>query len=91
MRLIDADALEYLPLIVSCGNGKYNTVKVLYERDIEDAPTIDAEPVTRCADCENSLEHNGQLFCILETWLGYPREPEDFCSRAIPARKEENE
>lgn len=46
MRLIDADALEYLPLIASCGNGKYNTVKVLYERDIENAPTVDAVKAT---------------------------------------------
>lgn len=49
MALIDADALEYLPLIASCGNGKYNTVKVLYERDIENAPTVD---IVRCCECK---------------------------------------
>lgn len=80
MRLIDADAL----IEKMKKTDRYFNIVF----DIEDAPTVDAEPVTRCADCENSLEHNGQLFCILETWLGYPREPEDFCSRAIPARRE---
>lgn len=80
MKLIDADILPR--------HG--NRGGLVRWQDIEDAPTIDAEPVTRCADCGAGLEYNGELLCIRDYHKGFPRKPEDFCSRAIPARKEEN-
>lgn len=50
-RLIDADALEYHKQLECMGNGQYEDVKVVYEGEIDNAPTIDAEPVVRCIDC----------------------------------------
>lgn len=43
MRLIDADALEYHKQLECMGNGQYEDVKVVYEWDIDNAPTIEAE------------------------------------------------
>lgn len=51
MRLIDADALEYHKQLECMGNGQYEDVKVVYECDIDNASTIDAEPVVRCKEC----------------------------------------
>lgn len=93
MRLKDADALieKMFKEADAYANddvrkGYHNCECLVY-----DAPTIDAEPVTRCADCIDGLKYHGEILCIQEYWKGYLRRPEDFCSRAIPARKEENE
>lgn len=94
MRLIDADALM-LPFndwwYSSFGQEETERSLTIKEamKAIEDAPTIDAEPVTRCADCVAGLEYNGQLLCIKDYWSGYPRKPEDFCSGAIPKPMQE--
>lgn len=47
MRLIDADALHVEEWMESMGNGMYKVVEVVYKSDIENAPTIEAEPVRR--------------------------------------------
>ena len=44
MRLIDADALKPHDQLEPMGNGKYEYVEVVYKNDIDDAPTIEAEP-----------------------------------------------
>ena len=49
MRLIDADAL--IIHIVK----KYGLTEIIL--DIDEAPTIDAEPVVRCKDCKYMTEH----------------------------------
>lgn len=49
MRLIDADALEYHKQLECMGNGQYEDVKVVYECDIDNAPTIDIAEV--CGEC----------------------------------------
>lgn len=46
MRLIDADAIEYEPLIDSIGNGMYSHSYHVYEGVIDAMPTIDAVPVS---------------------------------------------
>lgn len=54
MRLIDADALfmeNMRTMLEPLGNGQYEEVKIVYFRDIENAPTIDAVPVVRCKEC----------------------------------------
>lgn len=50
MRLIDADALkkEYIE------TDKWG--KIILIHDIDNAPTIDAEPVVRCKDCDSYVE-----------------------------------
>lgn len=46
MRLIDADALKPHEQLEPMGNGRYEYVEVVYKDDIDDAPTIEAEPKT---------------------------------------------
>ena len=45
MRLIDADALQRHKQLEAFGNGQYEDVEVVYGNDIDNAPTIEAEPV----------------------------------------------
>lgn len=51
MRLIDADALEPHEQFEPMGNGEYEYVEVVYKNDIDNVPTIEAEPIVRCKDC----------------------------------------
>lgn len=60
MRLIDADALERIIL----SEGSYQNMVGVLEEEIDNAPTIDAEPVVRCKDCKYWQDNNG----------GYPHE-----------------
>ena len=46
MRLIDADALETHDIY----DGEW--VRVVYADDIDNVPTIEAEPVIHCKDCK---------------------------------------
>lgn len=73
MRLIDADALPRHKQLEAFGNGQYEDVEVVYGNDIDNAPTIDAEPVVRCKDCK---QYNGKIEC----GCGILTEPDDFCS-----------
>ncbi len=50
MRLIDADALEYHKQLECMGNGQYEDIKVVYECDIDNAPTIQQELVRKEGD-----------------------------------------
>lgn len=53
MRLIDADAIEYVAeYIIPLGNGVYKETQVVFKDSIDVMPTIDAVPVVRCRDCE---------------------------------------
>lgn len=52
MRLIDADAVKYTQAYEPCGNGQYKAVNIVYETDIDGAPTI--EPI-QCGEC---IHHN---------------------------------
>lgn len=45
MRLIDADALQRHKQLEAFGNGQYEDVEIVYGNDIDNAPTVDAEPV----------------------------------------------
>ena len=59
MRLIDADALPRHKQLEAFGNGQYKAVEVVYENDIDNAPTIDAVPKTQCRDCQFSGKYSG--------------------------------
>lgn len=86
MELIDRAALgvgrcskDVLPAAYCAGwNGMLNI--------INDAPTIDAEPVTRCKDCAHwtgiALGMRCKLYSFPPNAWVYSR-PEDFCSRAV--------
>ena len=69
MRLIDADALKYTQTYEPCGNGQYKAVNIVYETDIEAAPTIEPKTgkwiskkdargnqYTICSNCETEIQ-----------------------------------
>lgn len=65
-------------------------------RIIEQAPVIDAIPVTRCGDCvwcspDYIRGHPDRLICCEEsTWSSNKTKyvnPDEFCSRATPRKK----
>ena len=73
MRLIDADALVSLEEVKRKG--------CAYIEEINNAPTVDAEPVMRCKDCKCWTEwSNGTGSCsrFAIDWLG--TDADDFCS-----------
>lgn len=80
MRLIDADAL----LEKMKRTSRYFQV----EFDIEEAPTIEAEPVVRCKECKHwkpSGSKAGNSFSDMEyiggcEFTNYFRRESDFCS-----------
>lgn len=59
----------------------------MFEKALEEAPTVDAEPVVRCKDCRsNEREEPGMVWCrdVVGSWM-----PENgFCSYG-KRRKEE--
>lgn len=80
MRLIDADAL----LEKMKRTSRYFQIKF----DIEEAPTIEAEPVVRCKECKHwkpSGSKAGNSFSDMEYiggcgFTNYFRRESDFCS-----------
>lgn len=67
MRLIDADALKKKLFVfdVEFHDGHYQKYYVYKEKDVDDAPTIDAVPVVRCKDCKHRQEDTifHKLYC----------------------------
>ena len=55
MRLIDADALEPKEAYMNY----LGCTKIVYMDAIENAPTIEAEPVVRCKECKHWLKTYG--------------------------------
>lgn len=85
MRLIDADKMQELAFQFNFEGRITERELYLFNRAIEEMPTIDAVPVVRCKDCKwwktvhprYWVEHE---ICARE---GYEllRKAEDFCSR----------
>lgn len=78
-RLIDANALPYENQVLSCDDEWCLKVS-----DIDNAPTIDAEPVVRCKDClscEAHFKRNGEVYFYRCNYFDIEIEPLDFCSR----------
>ena len=93
MRLIDADELRKNVLeLPNCPNGYSDTYdKSMILALIDEAPTVDAVPVTRCKDCrwyKTNYLWNGKEYrvCVIEPYEP-TRKADDFCNRA--ERKEE--
>ena len=61
MRLIDADALNYSTHRECAGHGEYYDIEIITKSKIDNAPTIDAEPVVRCKDCRHSEKMKAKL------------------------------
>ena len=50
MRLIDADAIRYEPMLSARGNGQYEDVMVAYKDQIDDMPTIEERKKEKSVD-----------------------------------------
>ena len=68
MRLIDADLIQYEPMLSAKGNGMYEDVMVAYKSQIDDLPTIEkcktgkwvgwhAWICSECGERNNSATH----------------------------------
>ena len=95
VRAIDGDKLvENLRLIATCWsispfvskekhNGAVNMLREV-EREVNDAPTIDAVPVVRCGECHHckeTMDYKGPgLFCSIWGREWQRVQPNDFCS-----------
>ncbi len=66
MRLIDADAIEYMEVMFDSFYRTTDEIPVLKwvsKEDINNAPTIDAVQVVRCKDCRWGREVCGNIEC----------------------------
>lgn len=78
MRLIDADALPMHKVKIVHAFGIVEGC-VVFPDTIAKAPTIDAVPVVRCAECRNAehtLWSTGEMYCTI--WKMNPR-PTGYC------------
>jgi hypothetical protein len=57
--------------------------------ELENAPTVDAEPVVRCKDCKYYYVYNGHNFCDLDIEMMRDLDPNYYCASA--ERKEDDE
>lgn len=73
MRLIDADALKKAIDIPFLDEIKLGSI-------INNAPTIDAEPVVRCGECKWGKPYSDKQLKCNALGLGGLKFPDDFCS-----------
>ena len=59
MRLIDADLIQYEPMLSAKGNGMYEDVMVAYKSQINDMPTIERNRSEWLPHIEKSREYIG--------------------------------
>ena len=88
MRLIDGDSL------IEKFNEKVNMAECLIDERtaerfatfcaladaVEEMPTIEAEVVVRCSDCEHSYEDLGGLYCSYGPCVDCPVSPDFWCA-----------
>lgn len=75
MRQIDADALETKAKTIYMEHGNVVVpTRVIPISDLHLAPTIDAEPVVRCKDCQH---YNGHRWCL---YFADSVHDDDYCS-----------
>ena len=68
-RLIDANALKNQAVevdIVTPPHNNYSSETVVFDYDIDDAPTIDAVEVVRCRECKNRQNPEECPMCFTE-------------------------
>lgn len=58
MRLIDADLIQYEPMLSAKGNGMYEDVMVAYKSQIDDLPTIEERKKGKWINHRNDMGHN---------------------------------
>nr|DAL76658.1 MAG TPA: hypothetical protein [Caudoviricetes sp.] len=80
MRLIDADAVKFR---VEYGYDNNGVLLVPYrdiKKSIEAAKTVDAVPVVRCKECENSYYAVDDLICSYGPCVDCPVPPDFWCA-----------
>lgn len=80
MRLIDADAVKFR---VEYGYDNNGVLLVPYrdiKKSIESAKTVDAVPVVRCKDYENSYYVVGGPYCSYGPCVDCPVSPDFWCA-----------
>lgn len=85
MRLIDADELQYSQRYARADpdSDKLVPVYAIDRRQVNNAPTVDAEPVVRCRECVSyGVDEYGDIRCNDPRGLDFPGD-NDFCSRGI--------
>lgn len=53
MRMIDADLIQYEPMLSAKGNGMYEDVMVAYKSQIDEQPTIELDWTELMVICDN--------------------------------------
>ena len=89
MRLIDADAMridfdKYVEHIRLIKKGRKQKTEIAILLDckgaIDNAPTVDAEPVIRCKDCKYYDSHH-EVCCVYVSFR-LAKDADDYCSDA---------
>ena len=81
MRLIDADALDYMRVQIIHRDGTVGGWNaVVMSLTIKEAPTIDAVPVVRCKDCVHYYKGWGEELCH-RGWTPKDVSAEWFCPK----------
>jgi hypothetical protein len=84
MRLIDADALKKKLFVfdMEFHDGHHQKYYVYKEKDVDDAPTVDAVPVVRCKDCKHRDPEDKRCDCGHDIMWQLPRGDNWFCADA---------
>ena len=78
MRLIDADFVKQRMNETMSSDYVYTTIRI--KNLIDEAPTIDAEPVVRCKDCKYSYEDLQSRVCAYGRCLNCDVSDDWFCA-----------
>ena len=82
MRLVDANAIKYREKDEYCGNGNSRPVRYVFDEDIAELPTVDAEKVVHGKWVWKDLNGDGSLALCCSVCLGTDgaRETAHYCS-----------
>ena len=97
MRLIDADALiekfnektDMVECLVDARTAERFATFCALADAVEEMPTVDAEVVVRCKDCEYSYDDISGMFCLHGVCVDCEVPPNFYC--AYGKRRAENE
>lgn len=74
-RYIDANKIDYEPLLAPRGDGgKYVVCEIAYKDEVDSIPTADVVEVVRCWDCKHL---DNDMSCA---YTGMGVKPDDYCS-----------
>ena len=94
MRLIDSDDLLKTPNVRKVDEFDETGESISYlavpVETINNAPTIEAEPIVRCKNCMFSrVYRSGQMYCCLHENYTFFTKPHDYCSHGAKMDLEE--